>query len=348
MEEDIKKILEIAAHAPSGENAQPWKFKIQDNKIYIFNIPERDKSLYNYKQRGSLVSHGALIENIVIASSAYGYEAEVNLLPDAENPNLIAMVSLSKSALSVDSLYPYIVKRCTNRKPYKTKPLSEEQISELAGAAEKGSEVLFVNDRKKIEALAGAGSVNERVMFSNKLLHAFFFSHINWTEEEDKAKGLGFYIKTLELPLPAQIGLKVFKYWSLMELFNKAGLSEAIGKGNAKVYATSSAMGAVVVEGDTPKDFIAAGRAMQRVWLKATKMSLSVQPLTGVLFFMHRISAGHTEEFNQRHTNLIKDAYEKIYETFAVTDKVIAMMFRIGYGGEPTARTHKLPPQITN
>lgn len=348
MKEDIKKILEIAVHSPSGENAQPWKFKIQDNKIYIFNIPERDVSLYNYKQRGSLVAHGALIENVVITSSAYGYEAEVSLLPDMENPNLVAVVSLSKSALSADLLCPYVVKRCTNRKPYKTKLLSEEQISELAGVAEKGSEVLFVNDRKKIEALADAGSVNERVMFNNQFLHAFFFSHINWTEEEDKAKSLGFYIKTLELPLPAQIGLKVFKHWFLMKFLNKAGLSEAIGKGNAKVYTASSAMGAVVVEGDTPEDFIAAGRAMQKVWLKATKMNLSVQPLTGVLFFMQRITAGEKKEFSQHHIDLIKDAFEKIYETFAVKDRVIAMMFRIGYGGEPTARAHKLPPQITN
>ena len=347
MEEDLKKELEIAVHAPSGENAQPWKFRIQDNKIYIFNISERDESLYNYKQRGSLVAHGALIENVVIASSAHGYEAGVDLLPDTENPNLIAVVSLRKSTPHKVSLYPYIIKRCTNRKPYNTTPLTEKQMNELIGAAEKESEVLFVNDRKKIEELADAGSVNERVMLNNQLLHSFFFSHINWTEKEDKAKSLGFYIKTLELPLPAQIGLKVFKHWSLMKLFNKVGLSEAIGKGNAKVYAASSAMGAVVTEGDTPKDFIIAGRTMQRVWLKATEMGLSVQPLTGVLFFMQQISAGHTKEFSQHHISLIKNAYGKIYETFGIKNKMIAMMFRIGDGGEPTACAHKLPPIIT-
>ena len=31
--EDIKKILEIAANAPSGSNSQPWKFKVKDNQI---------------------------------------------------------------------------------------------------------------------------------------------------------------------------------------------------------------------------------------------------------------------------------------------------------------------------
>lgn len=65
--EDIKKILEAAVQAPSGDNSQPWRFEIRDRdgEIRIFNIPERDKSLYNYGQMASCVAHGALIENNV-------------------------------------------------------------------------------------------------------------------------------------------------------------------------------------------------------------------------------------------------------------------------------------------
>ncbi len=36
--EDIKKILEAAVHAPSGENCQPWRFEINDREIRIFNL----------------------------------------------------------------------------------------------------------------------------------------------------------------------------------------------------------------------------------------------------------------------------------------------------------------------
>jgi hypothetical protein len=62
---EIKEILELAVNAPSGHNSQPWRFVIQDNTIQIFNIPDKDKTLFNWKQKGSLTAHGTLIENIV-------------------------------------------------------------------------------------------------------------------------------------------------------------------------------------------------------------------------------------------------------------------------------------------
>lgn len=51
MKEVIKEILESAIYAPSGENNQPWKFRLKDNGIDVFNVPERDTSLYNFRQQ---------------------------------------------------------------------------------------------------------------------------------------------------------------------------------------------------------------------------------------------------------------------------------------------------------
>lgn len=54
--ESIQKILEIAVNAPSGENCQPWRFRVEGEKIWVYNNPESDQSLYNYAQCGSLVA----------------------------------------------------------------------------------------------------------------------------------------------------------------------------------------------------------------------------------------------------------------------------------------------------
>ena len=48
--EDIKKILEYAIWAPSGDNSQPWRFEAENDQIRVFNVPERDTSLYNYNK----------------------------------------------------------------------------------------------------------------------------------------------------------------------------------------------------------------------------------------------------------------------------------------------------------
>ncbi len=69
----MQKILEAGVRAPSGENCQPWRFVVAGDTLSIFNIPERDLSPYNFNQLGSMVAHGALIENIVIAATAFGY-----------------------------------------------------------------------------------------------------------------------------------------------------------------------------------------------------------------------------------------------------------------------------------
>lgn len=349
MQRKIRKILEIAVHAPSGENAQPWRFLVKENQIHVLNVPEYDQSLYNYNQMGSYVAHGALIENMLIAFSSEGYRATPHLFPDEKDKNLVAIISFEESSPKGDQLYHYIEKRCTNRKPYKAAPLADEQLLELQHAGrEIGEEgtVMFVKDRNSVESLARSGSMNERVMFDNKFLHNFFFTHINWTREEEEKKRFGFYLDTLELPPPIKAIFPFFRHWSVIALFNIIGFAQLVAKGNAKNYALCGAMGAVVVPHNSPRDFVVAGRIMQRVWLTATRLGLSVQPLTGVLFFMQGIREGQTEKFTETHLSVIREAYQTIYKTFGVEDKIVAMMFRIGLGEKPTAVSLKRPPEV--
>jgi nitroreductase len=349
VKDDIQKILEVAVHAPSGENAQPWRFEIRQGEIAVFNIPERDQSLYNYGQLASYVAHGALIENILIASSAFGYKAQLNLCPQEKDADLVAIISLEKGLSAESPVYRYIQTRCTNRKPYKREPLSKNQLVQLISSADsiRGGKLLLVQDREKINALARAGSVNEQVMLHNKFLHNFFFTHINWTQDEEDKKRIGFYIKTLELPPPAQVMFKIFRRWPIMKVLNRIGFAKIAAKSNADIYASCAGMGAVVVSQKTPRDFITGGRIMQQVWLKATQIGLDIQPLAGVLFFMRGIQAGHTDRFMPQQVDLIKNAYNDIRTIFgAESHEEIVMMFRIGEGEAPSACSSRLLPQI--
>ena len=343
----IKEILESAIQAPSGENSQPWEFKIRDNHIIeVYNIPTRDKSLYNFQQQGAYVAHGALIENILIASSQLGYRADLKLFPEESNKNLISIFELSKSIIKNEVLYPYIKSRVTNRKPYEITPLTNEQKAELKDVVKEvgdDADIRFVEDREKIASLARALSTNERIIFENFHLHNFFFGHINWNADEDFAKKVGFYIKTLELSPQVQKGFSLFKHWRLLQILNKvAGVSKKAASENAKLYTASGALGVVLIKSSTPKDFISAGRIMQRIWLKATKMGLSIQPVTGVIFLMRRISAENTDNLSPDQVEHIKEAYDKIRTSFNVEGETIAMLFRVGVDGDPSARSSRI------
>jgi hypothetical protein len=204
----------------------------------------------------------------------------------------------------------------------------------------------LVDNKDQVQALALVGSMNERIVFENPLLHQFLFSHITWTKAEAEQKSIGFYIKTLGMPAPAELSFKLFRHWPVVRALNHVGLSKAIWKQNGHTYAQSAAMGIVIVPGDTPTDFVTAGRITQRVWLTATKLDMSLQPMTGVLFFMQSILAGETKDFSPDQVQRVRESFATIQDIFHVAAGTIPMMFRLGFGGSPDARSPKLPPVV--
>jgi hypothetical protein len=376
---DIRQIIFDAILAPSGENCQPWKFILRPDEsngpkvLDLMLLPDRDQSLYSWGQRASYMANGAVLENLTISARECGYEPKVALFPDKNNQNLVARITLekgspagnvaAKNATAKDPLYPFIAERSTNRKKYDTVILDAVQKQVLLDCSDSGPtpnassvpaskiSVLFTEDSEKMKSLAAAGSVNESVMMSNRYLHQFFFSHINWTKEEDDETKIGFFIDTLELPPPALAGFKLFKNWPLTNLLNKVGLSKMVGKQNSQIYAASSGIGIITVPDLSAETFVRAGRVLERLWLTTTSLGLSFQPLSGLLFFMYRIMANDTERFSPAQVEAIKDAYANIRGIFGLTgeaggnvstasDKpIVAFMFRIGHGGKPTARS---------
>ena len=345
---DIQEIITESVFAPSGENCQPWKFAVDGSSIHIFNVPEADTSLYNFEQRGSYGAHGALIENIVITSLKYGYKASVKLFPIKEEPNLVATLTLDATNPRELPSYPYIAKRCTNRKDHAHQKLSDGQKKQLIEVAREVGigELRIIDDEESLNTLGKALAVNEQIIFENKKLHDFFYEHILW-KEEDQGKAGGFYIKTLEF-LPHQLkGVKLFKNWLILKILNKIGkVSRMIAKENAEKYANSGALAVVVAKGNTREDFVNAGRVAERVWLKATELGLSVHPCTGTIYLTERIKGGDASVFSQNHLETIKTAYSDIERTFRVEGKTIPMLFRIGYADGPSARSLRMKPNI--
>lgn len=345
MNQDINKIIKSATLAPSGENAQPWRFKVVGDTIELHNNPDSDRSPYNWDQRASYLSNGAALENMIVTASNIGYHVNINLFPDPTNSNFVAKLELQKTQTLADKLYSFIDKRVTNRKPYAHETLTPEQIKYLSETSDDvgyDSQIFFTQDEQAKKVLGRAGGTNEEVMMSNKEIHDFFFEHVTWTKEEDDKKKVGFYIKTLELPKPAQVAFRLFQHWSIMRIFNKLGAPEAIGKQNGVGYAQAGAIGIVTIPDTTPSDYLMAGRVFERLWLKVTELGLSLQPITGVLFFMLGIKNGTATSFSPEQLSKIKQAYADIQKVFnAQPNQTIVLMFRVGRGDNPTAQARK-------
>lgn len=339
---ELARILSAGNQAPSGENCQPWHFVVRGSTIEVHLVADRDQSPYSWGQRSSYLALGAAIENIVIAATAEHYKAPVRYFPDPENRFHAATVTLvSEPTLTADPLVAAIAERATNRKPYAKEPLSADDRSALMAAG--GDDLVLVEDRSAIDRLGRIGATNEEVMLANRTLHRFFFGHVNWTKAQDEEKKVGFYIKTLELPPPAQALFRVMSRWPIMRALAGIGLHHVIGAQNGAVNASAAAIGALLVPGGSPEDFIDIGRKVERVWLTAAARGLSLQPLTGVLFFKLLIDSGEEAPFTKEERAVIQKAYEEAAELIGAQGRYIAFMFRVGRGPAPTARAIRFP-----
>lgn len=349
MHDDIKKILRDGVQAPSGENCQPWKFKVKGTTLSIFNVPEADTSLYNSKQKGSYMAHGALIENIVISAREYGYDVAIQLFPHHGNHVHVADIIFTENKeVSEDPLYKYIYERCTNRKDYTGEQLTSAEKKALSDAASNlgFNSYSIVDDKHHMERLGVALAMNERVLFENKKLHDFFYDHILWDKmEEDKAGG--FYIETLEF-LPHQLkGVKLFKNWFMLILLNKIlKVSKMISKENGEKYAKSGACGALSMKGTTNEDYINLGRTMQRVWLTATAQDIAMHPCNGTIYLRGHIVDNGTSDFSGEHVGLIQQSFDDIVKIFQAEDSHVGFIFRMGKASNPTAVAKRVNPVV--
>ncbi len=344
MQEEIKTILENGVKAPSGSNSQPWKFKIDSNRVYVFAEYQKDHPILNVNNRGTLIAHGALLENISIASSHLGWKANIQVFPDKSNLNLIAIIDFEKNIVVVENLFDAINKRSTNRKPYSQQQLTSQQKQELTnlGSNFEGLGVKFEDRAKELEKLGIASSVNEIVMLENKTLHKLFFKEITWNEREDSERKMGFFLKSLEMNPGQRLALRLFSKWPVINFFNKLGAAKGIAASNAKIYSSVGAIG-IITTRDIDEDFLKAGRLLERIWLTATNWGLGVHLVTGVLYLWQRIQDPNFKEISEEHRQRIKEAYKIIADVFDVApDQRIAILFRIGQVDSPSARSKRI------
>jgi hypothetical protein len=343
--EVVQRVLEAGIRAPSGENSQPWRFQIEEDRVWLFNYPEADQSLFNFHQNGSYVAHGALLENVKIAAGKLGYELKIVLFPDQNKENLVATIDFSGTASKNEPLFEAIEKRITNRKHYDASPLHENEKKGLLENNNSSVRLILIDDREKIATLARAASVSETMLVLNKQIHDFFFSHVRWTPEENEKQPNGFFVDSLELNPQQAKGFKLLRSWGRARILAKLGVAKAIGRDNATTYATASAMLAIVIKDPMPYNLVLAGQVLEHAWLTATKLGLCAQPSTGVLFLAEGVPHENWANFSEKQRETLLGAKTEIYQTLGVDHhkEHVAVILRVGRSEPPSAQAARFP-----
>ncbi len=347
MKEKIKQLLEYGVLAPSGDNCQPWHFKVGPDSIRIFNLPQKDTSLYNIQQRASIVAHGALIENLLIASTTLDLALEIEPFPEGEQSNQVALVHVSeKAGQSPDPLFPFLRKRNTNRRVFEKKSLDETQREAILHACdpiEMTAVRVSPNEAEK-DSLAQIICQNDRLVFENRRLHDFLFDHIRWSPEEAEQTRDGMDFRSFELGAMDRFAFRGLKNWNLVKAANAFGVLSRKVTGQAETQCRSaSAIGVVTTSDDSLAGFLQGGRSMQRVWLEATRQGLQLQPMAGLAFLIYRVARGETKELAPKHVATIQNIHEQLKSAFNLQDETMIMLFRVGVAEPPSAESLRRP-----
>jgi len=305
----LRECLLAACAAPSVHNTQPWLFRPRGDAIDVLVDRRRQLATMDPDGREMFVSVGAAILNLRLAIRAHGREARVRLMPDGDQPDLAARLTMDRSTAppaAVVALAGTIPRRHTNRRPFLDKPVPFGTLEELAAAADTEQAALLAVDTALRDGVLSLTRTAENRMRADPRYRTELAA---WTTpggvgRRDGVPRQAFGPRATDRALP----LRDF----------------ALGHGAATAtvaFEPEPTLILLFTTGDTPADWLRAGAAMQRVLLTATLRGLAATPLSQLLE-VPKLRA------------LLADA---------VTGQVVQTVLRIGYPTTPALATPRRP-----
>lgn len=340
------RIIESGARAPSGDNLQPWAVERSGHVIRISVDRSRDRSLYNFQYRASLIALGAMAENMVITAREHGLDARVTVADSSDGLPAVEL-TVEPAAESGHPLYASIARRCTNRRLYDRRPLERAVLTSLAAALpdDGRSELRFIEDVEERRVLARAAALNDRLLFEWRELHDVFYESVRWTAAEAERTRDGLFVKTLELG-PTGPGFKAMRRWPVAAIAARLGSSRMAPFHSYRTFLSSGAFGFLRMDDHAPSDFVEGGRRLQRVWLTATSLGVAFQPMAGMLYLVERSRRVDGGGGGQSHGALIERAQAMFEQVLgAARETAPIMLFRIGRAAAPSATSLRRRPE---
>jgi molybdopterin/thiamine biosynthesis adenylyltransferase len=343
-------LIRAAIQAPSGDNCQPWRFRAGRNRIDILLDPEADHSPFNVNQTASLIACGAALENLLIAASRYGLQGDVAYRTEETDLRLRICVGLNYREIDEDPLQRFIWERHTNRTPYRRHPLPPEIPVDLIGSLDQfpGMDLRLYQSREDIRTIARLVYQADRTRVTTRGLHEQLMRMIRFTDEEVVQKRDGLPLKNLEAGPSGEMFLRLTRDWSMMQIFNRLGLSRIVPLIAYQGVLNASLVGLLKCPDTRAESLIEGGRALERIWLTAARKGLSFQPMTAITLFWMRWRMQQLDALGTRQSRLLSSLWPAYHEIFRVppeSPEGHVMLFRIGVGRPVVCRTLRKTPE---
>lgn len=263
----VRSAVELAAHAPSVHNSQPWRWRLGDHTVHLYADLRRWLPVTDAEGRDLLISLGAALHHLRIALAASGLRPTVHRFPNPHEPDHIAAVELRPCAPSdVDlGLAAAIVARRSDRRAYADRKVPSGLVAQLvARAAEQGATL------RPMTTSSARARINEAVAAAaaaHAALPDYHTETVLWTGHTASDDGV-----------PAA---------NLLRHVDARGMDRSFPPGTIDQQDTDTPDGGLVTVLGTASDDrlsqLRAGEALSAVVLHATRAGLATCPLSEVL-----------------------------------------------------------------
>lgn len=280
-------IVDDATLAPSAGNSQPWRWERAGSVLTLHHEPSPHGNVLDFEHKADMVGLGATLESALISARHHGFYTDVTLHGDDA---AVASVSLSDmGACAREPLYLQLARRRSVRtRPKFIRPVPPSLFDAAMAQVREfpGLRLNFVTDREQIDTLSSLMGQAERLRMLDANAHADLLREVAWSEPDHQRTGLGLPISSLSLSAAEEAGFQIMRDPAVVAKLSEWKLGGGMSKLSRELVRSSSAIGLLWCDNDTHADFMAGGRALQRIWLEATRMNVGLCPLVTLCYLL--------------------------------------------------------------
>jgi nitroreductase len=258
---DLRRAAAAGLQAPSMYNSQPWAFRLRDGAIEVLADPGRQLTVADNAGWAMRLALGAATFNARLALAWAGTPAEVKLLPDAADPDLIARLTPAPHrppTYTERDLYAAIERRYSNRQPFWPDPVpADVRVRMIEAARVEGAWLDLLVGMTALTGFSEIAHSADRVLRRDSRYQAEL---VTWTDTDSAAEGI-----------PELAAATVTEAQDLIPQRNFGNRRRAPGRD----YEPEPLVGILGTAGDRKLDQLMAGQALQHVLLTATEAGLA-------------------------------------------------------------------------
>lgn len=340
-------LLDQARWAPSGDNTQPWRFRvISDEQIEIHGHDTRQDCVYDLDGHPSHIAHGCLLETLRIAATERQLRLDWSLRAGCPETSPIYDVRLRPdTSLPTDPLLPCIPTRTVQRRALSTTPLQDTHLKALNAAAAP-YRVIWMSAPGERLTLARLNYRSAHIRLSIPEAFEVHRRVIEWRAKfstdriPERAVGID--------PLVGRLMQWLMGGWKRVEFFNTFLAGTVAPRIQLDLIPGFACAGHALLVAPTPpqstEDYVRAGMAIQRFWLQAEHCGLQLQPEMTPLIFSRYAREGRAFTRIAKAREEAVDVAKRMSALFGDDDAIRGVFLcRVGYRPKASSRSLRKP-----